>query len=449
MEQNSSNNHLNLRDYEVFMSKKRDNFHFKSANSLNKEIIWNLPSSKSHFIRWLFIAAQSEKKTMIKIPSSIGNDIYSCANVLEKLGVKIIKNIDHWAVFGCKNGNYHKNPGVLNCGNSATTVRFLSILLARNAINAKICGDKSLSCRDFSELLLLLENGGISINRENKNYLPFTLEGTFDLENIEVPVKKTSQLISALLITMPSSIEKSTIYFSNEIVSKPYFELTLELCIVTGANLEINDGKIVINPWNLEINKEVHIPGEASLIFFPLLFCKLHKCRVVINNWPGKNDSLGFEMIKEHLPSLGLSWKNRNKSVIIDIDKSGTKSFTIDISNNIDSITPLSILMAISHGGIISGIDHAINKESNRVKSTIELCEKFGFKIKLDENLIISKSKLITPKSLIFARGDHRLQMCAILLLTVTGGLTESFEWYAVSDLNFIKRLYAQGVSIS
>ena len=449
MEQNSSNNPLNLRDYEDFISKKRDNFLFKSVNLLNKEIIWNLPSSKSHFIRWLFIAAQSEKKTIIKTPISIGNDIFSCANVLEKLGVKIIKNTDQWDVFGCKKGNFNKNPGVLDCGNSATTVRFLSILLARNAITATICGDKSLSCRDFSELIFLLENGGISIKRENNNYLPFTIEGSFNLENIEVPVKKTSQLISALLITMPSSIEKSKIYFSNEIVSKPYFELTLELCIGTGANLEINEGEIVINPWNIEINKEILIPGEASLIFFPLLFSKLHKCRVVINNWPGKNDSLGFEMIKEHTPSLGLSWKHRNKSVIIDVDNSGGKSFTIDISKNIDSITPLSVLMAISHGGRINGIDHAINKESNRVNSTIELCEKFGFNIKSENNLIISKSKIIAPKSLIFARGDHRLQMCAMLLLTVTGGLTESFEWYAISDLNFIKRLYTQGVSIS
>ncbi|CAI8255914.1 MAG: 3-phosphoshikimate 1-carboxyvinyltransferase [Methanobacteriota archaeon] len=449
MEKNTSYNPSNLRIYEDLMSNRGDFFTFKSNNSFSEKIIWNLPSSKSHFIRWLFIAAQSEKKTIIRTPNSIGNDILSCANVLEKLGVRIIKNDYEWIIFGCKPGNYNNKPEELDCGNSATTVRFLSIFLARNGINAKVFGDESLSSRDFSELILLLEKGGISIKKENNNYLPFTLEGSLNLEILDVPVKKTSQLISALLITMPSSIEKLTLLLSNEIVSKPYFELTLELCIKTGANLEFNDGEIKIKPWNIQIIEEIIIPGEASLIFLPLLFCKLHKCRVEINNWPEIKDSLGFEMIREYISAIGLSWTNRKGSVIIDIDKSGEKHFFIDISKNIDSITPLSILMAISEGGVITGIDNAINKESNRIKSTIELCEKFGFELKFNDNLIISKSNLNAPKSLILAEGDHRLQMCAILLLTSTGGLVESFGWYENSDLNFIKRLYCQGVSIS
>jgi len=449
MQQKSKSEAKIVDDYEDFISHKKDFFTFSSEFKPPDQIIWELPCSKSHFIRWLFIAAQSENDTVIKTPCRIGDDITSCANVLEVLGVNIQKNNDTWVVNGCKPGSYNLNPGILDCGNSATTLRFISFLVARNGINATIKGDESLSSRNFSELIYILEKGGISIKKEPSKFLPFTLSGIFNLSEIDVFTNKTSQLLSAILITMPSSIEKNKLIFSEKIVSKPYFNLTLKLCKKTGAEVNYLGKILEIKTWIPQIINPVVIPGEASLIVFALLFCKLHGCSVLVKNCPSDEESLGFYKLKEYVSNLGLVWIQGHGSIKLNIAEGESDNFTIDISENIDLITPLSLLLAISKGGTIKGITHAENKESNRIKSTIDLCEKFGFKSSYNSELIIYQSNISPPKNLIFANRDHRLQMSAMILLTYSGGMADSFEWYANSDPDFMKRLYCQGVSIN
>ena len=179
----------------------------KSKNNLINQINWRLPCSKSHFIRWLLLAAQSNEKTIIKAPSDIGNDVLSCARVLEKLGIEINKYENYWTVKGYNLRNCKKGPKTLDCGNSATTLRFVTMLVARNGIEAIITGDESLSQRNFSDLITILEKGGISVKRDFSNKsLPFRVKGIWELDEINVLTEKTSQLISALLVTVPSSI---------------------------------------------------------------------------------------------------------------------------------------------------------------------------------------------------------------------------------------------------
>ncbi|MBJ99626.1 MAG: hypothetical protein CMB48_01265 [Euryarchaeota archaeon] len=425
-------------------------FHFKRIKKIiNKNIIWRLPCSKSHFIRWLFISAQTSEETKIIFTSKIGKDILSCANVLEKLGVEIKKKKNYWKIVGCEKGNFNMNPGVLDCGNSATTLRFLTFLLVRNGINAKVVGDKSLSKRNFSQLIKILEEGGVAVKHEYmRGFLPFSVNGKFNLNLIDVSVKKTSQLLSGLIITMPSINGENKLLIKGKMVSKPYFELTLQICKETGAIIDYNEEIIELNSWVPKINNDVIIFGEASLVIFPILFCKLHNIDVLVENWSQIDENLGFELLGNYLPNFGLNWNIGENKIMIN--NFGNDSFvSIDINNNIDLITPLSILMSLSGGGSLKGISHAKNKESNRIETTIKLFEKFGLKLNLSEELLISKSQLSVPEKTINAYGDHRLQMSAFILLSFTGGASESNPWYENSDPEFIERLQSYGVSIS
>ena len=437
--------------FQDFNSPKNKYFEFRKNADFSDKINWKLPCSKSHFIRWLFISAQINIETKINFTSKIGNDILTCANVLEKLGVKIIKKKTYWKVLGCKSGDFNKNPGVLNCGNSATTLRFLLFLIARNGINAKITGDISLSKRNFRQLIDILEYGGSKVKCEKNNgFIPLTIEGSFNLSSIDVSAQKTSQLLSGLIITMPSSLEYNKLIITDEIVSRPYYELTSRICIETGAKININnDGIIELNPWKPNINNEIVIPGESSLVIFPLLFCKLHNTDIIIENWPkNEDDCLGFEKLKDLISNFGLSWKFSNNNILIT--KEGTvSSLSLDIKDNIDLITPLILLMSISGGGSLSGILHAKNKESDRIQSSINLCKEFGIQLEFERELIVPKSELIRPEKPFLVEGDHRLQMSIMVLLTFTEGFVESESWYANSDPDFLKRLFDGGVSIS
>ena len=246
MANNSSSKSNFANFFQDFNSPVNKYFEFGKNVEFSDKINWKLPCSKSHFIRWLFISAQRDTETKIKFTSKIGNDILTCANVLEKLGVKIIKKKTYWKVLGCKSGDFNKNPGVLNCGNSATTLRFLLFLIARNGIYAKIVGDISLSKRDFRELIDILECGGSKFKFEKNNgFIPLTIQGNFNLASVDVSAQKTSQLISGLIITMPSSLEYNNLIIKDEIVSRPYYELTLRIRIDTGAKINFNIPKNV------------------------------------------------------------------------------------------------------------------------------------------------------------------------------------------------------------
>ena len=105
--------------------------------------------------------------------------------------------------------------------------------------------------------------------------------------------------------------------------------------------------------WKPKFFEDIEIPGEASLVAFPLMFSKLQKCDISISNWPKNKDALGFEKFESLSSFFGISLEKRTEG-IIHISNSGENSeFTIDIRDNIDLITPLTILMGISNGGII------------------------------------------------------------------------------------------------
>ena len=184
-----------------------DKLTFTPNKKISEKVFWTLPASKSHFIRWLFVSAQTPTETYIGVKGKIGTDILSCARVLEKLGVRIKKYENYWIIKGCKKGGFNPNPELLDCGNSATTFRFLSFLVCRNGINARITGDESLITRNFEDLFEILRKGGVVIEKESESIFPISFSGYFRTSNINTPTQKTSQILSGLILSMPSSID--------------------------------------------------------------------------------------------------------------------------------------------------------------------------------------------------------------------------------------------------
>ena len=88
---------------------------------------WFLPPSKSHMIRWIALASQSESRTNLVFQGSPGRDIESMAECMEKMGVSIERESQRWSIRG-KAGGLELPFSTLNCGNSATTANFVSAI---------------------------------------------------------------------------------------------------------------------------------------------------------------------------------------------------------------------------------------------------------------------------------------------------------------------------------
>ena len=420
---------------------------FESIKKTQEKIFWTLPSSKSHFIRWLFLSAQTPTETLIGIKQSVGKDILSSADVLEKLGVKIKKYEDFWVVKGCNKEEFIEYPELLDCGNSATAFRFLCFLVSRNGIKARITGDKSLIKRNYTELFEILEKGGVLIERESESIFPITFSGFYSSSKINVLTTKTSQIISGLVLTMPSSIEKCIFLFKDKIISRSYFELTLDIAMISGAKIKFNDKNLIIFPWVPNVNDKIEIPLDESLLIMPMLLSKLHSVDVIITNWNNKKDILNNHFLLNSSSNFGLKLNKITEGLLIS--NSGKGDFLeINIENKIDLLTPLLVLMSLSKGGIISGFNHAVNKESNRVESTLYLSNQFGLDVDLDINFKISESIISVPKNDLISFNDHRLQMTAMIMLSYTGGAIDSEKWYEVTDPLFLQKLIDSKVCV-
>jgi 3-phosphoshikimate 1-carboxyvinyltransferase len=114
-----------------------------------------------------------------------------------------------------------------------------------------------------------------------------------------------------------------------------------------------------------------------------------------------------------------------------------------DLTDCNDLITPLSIILAISSGGSLSGIGHTIYKESNRISKTISLMEDFGLSASYDgEIMTIPGGQLpIKPTSPISSYNDHRIFMTAVALMTKFGGEVIGRGLHNIADPMFLDRL--------
>ena len=115
----------------------------------------------------------------------------------------------------------------------------------------------------------------------------------------------------------------------------------------------------------------------------------------------------------------------------------------IDIKDCNDLITPLSVMMAIGGGGIISGVSHASFKESDRIISTQLLLRSFGMNCEINNGAISipGSQKPSIPNGIVESFGDHRIFMSAYILASKVGAKIRGEGLHMIADELFMDRL--------
>ena len=123
----------------------------------------SLPGDKSISHRALMIASISKSKSKIRNLST-GQDVASTISCLTKCGVKFNQKRYETTIYG---GSLRQPDEILDCGNSGTTMRLLSGLLAGQGIEATLIGDRSLSLRPMRRIIEPLIKMGVNISSNN------------------------------------------------------------------------------------------------------------------------------------------------------------------------------------------------------------------------------------------------------------------------------------------
>ena len=347
----------------------------------------------------------------------MGQDCLSTVSCFRKMGVDI--QIDGKDVYVKGNGLYGlKRPKeILDVGNSGTTIRLMMGILAGNKFDATLIGDNSIAKRPMKRVTDPLRLMGCNIEgKDDANYTPIKIYGG-DLKAIDyhMPVA-SAQVKSALILASLHANDTSFIY--EKVKSRNHTEIMLKSF---GADINVENLKISVNPVNELFSQDIYVPGDISSAAFIIVSALITKGSEVIIKNVGLNETRTgiIDVVKNMNGNIEIiNERLVGGELVGDLLVRYTKDLcatTIDkdiIPRLIDEIPVIAVLATQAEGTtIIKDAQELKVKESNRIKSMVENLKILGADIEeLEDGMIIKgKSKLNGGKIKTFK--DHRIAM--------------------------------------
>ena len=347
----------------------------------------------------------------------MGEDCLSTISCFRKMGVDI--QIDGKDVYVKGNGLYGlKRPKeILDVGNSGTTIRLMMGILAGNKFDATLIGDNSIAKRPMKRVTDPLRLMGCNIEgKDDANYTPIKIYGG-DLKAIDyhMPVA-SAQVKSALILASLYANDTSFIY--EKVKSRNHTEIMLKSF---GADINVENLKISVNPVNELFSQDIYVPGDISSAAFIIVSALITKGSEVIIKNVGLNETRTgiIDVVKNMNGNIEIiNERLVGGELVGDLLVRYTKDLcatTIDkdiIPRLIDEIPVIAVLATQAEGTtIIKDAQELKVKESNRIKSMVENLKILGADIEeLEDGMIIKgKSKLNGGKIKTFK--DHTIAM--------------------------------------
>jgi len=378
----------------------------------------NVPSSKSLTVRALMCAALAKGTSEIVHPLA-SEDTDAAAAVLGRVGATVKKGYEFWRVFG---GNLQASIEDLFCGESATTLRFMTAICALIPGRHRLLGGPSLSQRPIGPLVEALKKLGVNAATEGKGMPPVVVEGgALKGEATDLPGNISSQFVSALLLIAPFAQKEMTIRLTAPLASKPYVEMTIWCLKQFGINVDAYREKFVVRrqiyrPTRLEIE------GDWSSASYFLALGAVAGAIEVANL---KADSFqGDRVVLDFLRSMGAPVKTEGDLVAVSRGK--LRAIYTDLSDCIDLLPTMSVLAALAEGkSEFTGISRARTKESDRVTAVKNNLQTLGVSVEESaDRLAITGPVKVDKPVVIDSYGDHRIAMAFGVLGAAVGGVT-------------------------
>lgn len=371
-----------------------------------------LPGDKSISHRALMCGALAEGISKIENLST-GQDVESTRLCLLDCGIQSTKTNNSVIL----TGNTFINPeNPLDCGNSGTTVRLLSGLLAGKNISATFIGDESLSSRPMGRVLEPLQKMGVNV-KSTKEKLPLTLRTSLnDIIGIQYcPPKASAQVKSCVLFAGLGANSPSVV--TEKVQTRNHTEVMLaEL----GAEIIYND-KITIKPLQNSLSPlHITVPGDPSTAaFFSAAAAMIPGSNLIIRNVLANPTRIGFYDV---LSKMGgdVQWSNLHSEcgeTVGDVRVKysflhGVSLSKKDIPNLIDELPILAVLATQADSPTtVTGAEELRVKESDRIHAICSNLNAMGAKVIEKKDGFIIDTPNILHNTSICTYHDHRIAM--------------------------------------
>ena len=407
-----------------------------------------IPGSKSHTIRAIFIAALASGTSTIKMPL-ISADTVAALRAASILGAWIKRGDDTvWRISGT-GGHLLQPAGVINMENSGTGLRLFTAMAALGDFKVRFDGDDSLRTRKMAPLLEALGSMGAAVESTN-GLCPLSVTGPINGKEVVVD-GKTSQFLSALLLVAPLLDSPTTIHVS-KLNEQPYVHITLDWLKRQEIEVKHDEAMTCFEVPGGHKYKPFStlIPVDFSTAAFPLLAAAVTNGEVKVPNLDF-DDLQGDKVVFDYFAKMGVKITQGQHITTIKGPRK-LKAFDFDLNATPDALPVLAVAAACADGvSYLRNVPQARIKETDRIACMTAELRKMGIAVEeLEDGMVITGGKLKGCADLQSYK-DHRIAMAlAIAGLAAEGvSVIKDAECAAVTYPAFVENFQAAGADFA
>lgn len=385
--------------------------------------ILRVPGSKSLTLRSMMLGALGAGRTVLKNPLS-SDDTTLLAEALSKIGVGVKWTPSKLVLHGVDGKPPH--GAKVNLGAGGTPSRFMIAAGALANQPVIVDGNSKMRTRPIGELVELLSTLGVSFDGD---CLPIEVNGTdFHGGEIHVPITKSSQFISALMLIAPFVENGMTLHCELPVTSSTYIDLTTNVLRAFGVDVqdEVAENRVISVPQTRITHRELEIEPDASSAVYFAAVAMLHEGMSITL------EGLSLDSVQPDMEAIRLlgTIGAEVSDVENGIQVTGTGVIhgfgELDASGFPDASLCLAAVAAFADSpSRIYGLETLPLKESDRIEVMARSLAKVGCGIaSSDTDIRVSPMQSQNIKTAIDPMDDHRIAMAMAVLGTRRGGVS-------------------------
>jgi 3-phosphoshikimate 1-carboxyvinyltransferase len=389
------------------------------------EGVLRLPGDKSISHRYAMLGAIAEGRTRVHNYST-GADCASTLGCVRALGIGVEREGTEVAIDGGGLDGLKAPAGTLDAGNSGSTIRMLSGILAAQPFASRIAGDESLSRRPMGRIIQPLEAMGASITARDGRLPPLEIHAA-RLHAIDYALPVASAQVKTCVLFAGLYAEGVTVV-REPARTRDHSEIALR---EFGAEVDVRARMISLVGRPRLRALELTVPGDlSSAAFFLVAALLVPGSHIVIESVglnPTRSELLDF------LIAMGADLRVRNLALHagepvgdIEVRHSAVRGGVIEkdlTAALIDEIPVLAVLGAASEEGLtVRDASELRVKETDRIATVAENLGRMGVTVEVFADGLRVPGRQRFRAAELDSFGDHRIAMAFAVAALAAGG---------------------------
>jgi 3-phosphoshikimate 1-carboxyvinyltransferase len=387
-----------------------------------------VPGDKSISHRALLLAARAEGTSTITGLSD-GEDVGRTRNAVVALGATIDDDAGRLRVSG---GSMHPPAGIVDAGNSGTTMRLMAGYCAPFPWRTVLAGDTSLSSRPMDRVVTPLREMGAAITgRDGGRLAPLEIDGG-DLHGIDYSLPVASAQVKGAVLLAGLGADGDTVV-RERVRTRAHTE---ELLRLAGADITVSDDGLVVRVRASALRPfDLHVQGDPSQAAFWLVAAAIV---------PGSDVTVDDLYVGPARDGFLHVLRRMGADIAVDAAAGRVRArygplrpTTVgggEVPALIDEIPALVVAAACAEGtSEFLGIGELRVKESDRIAAMADGLVRLGVEVSAGDDSLVVRGPADLEGARVDAHGDHRVAMALAVAGLAADGETTVDGWDAVA----------------